>query len=35
MTFYAPDREQAEIIARGFSSNATEIYQHLIRTLTQ
>ena len=34
MTFYAPDREQAEIIARSFSRKSTEIYQDLIRTLT-
>ncbi len=34
MTFFAPDREQAEIIAHSFSRKSTEIYQNLIRTLT-
>ena len=34
MTFYAPDREQAEIIARNFPKKSTEIYRGLIHLLT-
>ena len=35
MTFFAPDRKQAEIIAHNFSRQSTEIYQGLIRVLTE
>ena len=34
LTFYAPDREQAQIISKNFTARSTEIYRDLVRTLT-
>ena len=34
LAFYAPDREQAEILAGNFKKKAPEIYQKLIQELT-